>query len=143
MTLTEKLIRFKANMKGVSHLVIGWDDCASDKYVHFSAIPIADIDEDMLYMLIRNGKCFKRFSNNASIRYRYEIKNLKISKVELDKLDANNRGWGAEMHLFGSVKTYENHIIDGFMEIRGSKHFVQVKCSTNKGNGTSSTNNLI
>lgn len=143
MTLTEKLIKFKENMKGVSHLVIGWDDCASDEYVHFSAIPIADIDEDILYMLIKNGKCFKRFLNNASIRYNYEIKSLKIAKTELDELDRNNRGYGAEMHLFGQVKTYENHIVDGYMDIRGSKHYVQVKCSTNKGNGTSSTNNLI
>ena len=135
---------FKKHMKGVSYVVLGWDEPKFDNYIHFSAIPVDDFTEEMLNALLgKNSRSYKRLSTNFIIRHDYEVKELRCTKEELDRLDAENRGWGAEKYLFGSVKSYKKHIIDGYMEINGSKHFVQVKCSTNKGNGTSSTNTLF
>lgn len=138
------LEKFKEHMRGVSYLVLGWDEPKFDDDIHFSAIPIADIDEEMLMALLgKNSKSYKRLSKNFIIRHEYEIEELRCTANELDKLNEENRGYGAEKYLFGEVKTYKKHVIDGYMEINGTKHFVQVKCSTNKGGGTSSTNNLF
>lgn len=135
---------FKEHMNGVSYLVLGWDEPKFDSYIHFSAIPIADITEEMLNALLGKGtKSYKRLSTNFVIRHNYEIKELRCTKEELDRLDEENRGWGAEKYLFGQVKSYKKHIIDGYLMIDGHRRYVQVKCSTNKKNGTSSTNTLF
>lgn len=142
--MTELMKRFTSHMNGVSHLVLGWDEPKDDNFIHFSIIPIADIDETMLKALLgKNSRSYKRLSTNYTYRHNYEVKELRCTKAELDRLDEENRGWGAEKYLFGSVKSYKKHIIDGYLMIDGHRRYVQVKCSTNKGNGTSSTNTLF
>lgn len=101
--------------------------------VCFRFVMLDSISADDFYAITNGGKdCFKAVKRNA----RYLANQMLVEEMSLedfDKLEGSNRGYKAEMALFGKINTTDS-LIDGVLH----GFNVQVKCSING----SSTNKL-